>query len=98
MENHFFPQENLQKLSKTKMDPEVVKSMQSYAEKVITDIINRAGLLAKHGNKDVIGSEEIRIIVERDFDFSYGMRTVMDEPNLPTNEHTEKTAEISRQR
>jgi hypothetical protein len=98
MDYHFLPQDNLQKLSKTKIDPDVVKSMQGYAEKVITDLINRSSLLARHANKEIIDADELMIIVEKDFDYSFGNRSTMEEPNLPTDEHIEKTAEISRQR
>ena len=80
------------------MDPEVVKCMQNYAEKVITDIINRSSLLTRHTEKDVIDAAEISIIVEKDFDFSFGLRTLLEETVLPTNEHIEKVAEISRQK
>ena len=98
MDNHFLPQENLQKISKTKIDPEVVKCIQSYAEKVITDIINRSSLLTRHAERDMIDATDISVIVEKDFDFSFGLRNLLEESTLPTNEHIEKIAEISRQK
>lgn len=98
MDNHFLPQENLQKVSKTKLDPEVVKCIQSYAEKVITDIINRSSLLTRHADRDMIDATDISVIVEKDFDFSFGLRSLLEETTLPSNEHIEKVAEISRQK
>jgi len=98
MENHFLPPEKLQKATGKKIDQDVVKNIQGYAEKIISDIINRAGLLARHYDKDTIDASEISVIVEKDFDYSFGLRTILEEANIPANEHIERMADISRQR
>lgn len=98
MENHFLPSDKLQKASKRKIEPDVIKSVQNYAEKILTDIINRSSLLSKHNGKDLIDASDISVVIEKDFDYSLGLRAILEEQNLPTNEHTERIAEISRQK
>jgi histone H3/H4 len=95
---HFLPAENLLKVTNKKMENDVIKNTQLYAEKVITDIINRASLLTKHADKDVIDASEISIMVEKDFDYSFGLREIYKEANLPTSEHNDRSAEVNRQR
>jgi len=97
-DSHFLPADNLLKITNKKMDNEVIRNTQSYAEKVITDIINRSALLSRHVDKDVIEPTEISIVVEKDFDFSFGLRNIFEETNQPTGEHIERMAEISKQR
>lgn len=97
-DSHFLPADNLLKVTKKKMDNDVIKNTQSYAEKVITDIINRSALLARHVGKDIIEPTEISIVVEKDFDFSFGLRAIFEEANQPVPEHIERLADISRQR
>lgn len=98
MDNHFLPSDKIQKASGKKLDPEVIKSTQSYAEKILIDIINRSALLSKHNDSDVIDVSEISVVVEKDFDFSFGLRNILEEQNGPANEHIERIAEISRQK
>ncbi|KAM0680250.1 hypothetical protein GINT2_001635 [Glugoides intestinalis] len=98
MENHFLSSEKLSKSTGKKVDPDVVKGMQAYAEKAITDVLNRAALLSRHAGKDIIDASDISIVIEKDFDFSFGMRSLFDESHMPSNEHVERIAEISRQK
>ncbi|ELA41594.1 uncharacterized protein VICG_01342 [Vittaforma corneae ATCC 50505] len=98
MDNHFLSSEKLQKITGKKAEHDVVKGIQSYAEKIITDIINRSALLSRHYEKDVIDASEISVVAEKDFGCSFGLRSILQEANAPTNEHVEKIAEISRQR
>lgn len=98
MDSHFLSPEKLQKIAGRKIEYDVAKGIQSYAEKIITDIINRSTLLSRHYEKDIIDASEISVVVEKDFDYSFGLRNILEETNTPTNEHIEKIAEISRQR
>lgn len=97
-DNHFLPINNLLRVTNKRMDNDVARNTQSYAEKIITDIVNRSALLARHADKDVIDASEISIVVEKDFDYSFGLRSIFEETGLPTNEHIERVAEISRQK
>ena len=83
MNNHFLSSEKLQKITGKKIEQDVVKSIQSYAEKIATDIINRSALLTRHYEKDVIDASEISVVVEKDFDYSFGLRTILEEANGP---------------
>lgn len=98
IENHFLPQEKLSKYTNKKIDFEVVKNLQSFSEKVLTDILNRSALLARHADKDIIDAEEISIVIEKDFDYSFGHRSIFPDRQMPTNEHIERMAELSRQK
>lgn len=98
MEGHFLPPDKLQKATGKKIDQDVVKNIQAYAEKIITDIINRSTLLARHCERDTIDASEISVVVEKDFDYSFGLRSILEEAGTPSNEHVERMAEISRQR
>ena len=97
-DTHFLPQEKLTKATNKKMDYEVVKNMQGFSEKIITDIINRSALLARHADQDIIDVNEISIIIEKDFDYSFGSRTILPDRKTPSNEHIERMAELSRQK
>ncbi|KAH9411995.1 hypothetical protein HK407_02g04430 [Ordospora pajunii] len=103
-EHHFLCPKKLQKFLKlcnknmvTKMDNEVVKNLQLLIEKFLSDIIHRSALLCKHKGKSIIEKSEIQLIIEKDFDYSFGAREIQGSSNVPSNEHTEKMAEISRQ-
>ncbi len=98
MESHFISPDKLQKASEKKIEADVVKAIQNYAEKMLTDIINRSALLAAHNGSETIDVSEISIVVEKDFDFSCRLRTILEQENNPSNEHIEKIAEISRQK
>lgn len=97
-ESHFLLPENLLRLTNKKIDFDVIKNTQSFSEKVLTDIINRSALLSRHADSDVIDVNEIMFVVEKDFDYSFGLRNIMKESALPTNEHIERMAELSRQK
>ncbi|KAI5149674.1 transcription initiation factor TFIID subunit 12 [Enteropsectra breve] len=96
--NHFVIPEKLAKLAKRKIDHETMLNTQSFAEKIITDIVTRSALLAKHTQNNVIDIAEISLIVEKDFDYSFGTRVILPEKNLPTNDHIERMGELSRQK
>jgi len=95
---HFLPQEKLVKLTNKRIDTEAVRNIQTFTEKIITDIINRSALLARHNNNTVIGAKEISIIIEKDFDYSFGQRALLGEKNLPSSEHVDRLAELSKQK
>lgn len=97
-DEHFLPQEKLLKATGKKIDFEVVKNIQGFSEKIITDIIYRSALLAKHKDGDVIDASEIAMVIEKNFDYSFGMRSLYSDKPLPSNEHTEKMAELSKQK
>ena len=103
-ENHFLSPKKLQRFLKlcnkdagTKIDHEVVKNLQQLIEKFLSDIIHRSALLSKHKGKNIIERSEIQLIIEKDFDYSFGAREILGSNSMPSNEHIEKMAEISRQ-
>lgn len=95
---HFLAPELLRKTTGKKMDMDVIRNMQGFSEKILSDILNRASLLTRHMGRDIMDVSEISTIVEKDFDYSFGMRTHIKERELPTPEHIEKIAEISREK
>lgn len=97
-DTHFLPADKLLKVTNKKMDNDVIKNTQSYAEKVIADIINRAALLTRHVEKEFIDASEISVVVEKDFDYSFGLRSIFSEANTPAEEHIDRLADISRQK
>lgn len=97
-ETHFLPPEKLIRTAGRKMEFDVVKNIQGFSEKILTDVINRAALLARHVDSEVIDVSEIAIVIEKDFDYSFGMRSILNERNTPANEHIERLAELSRQK
>lgn len=86
--------ENLHKISDEKIDSEVVGAMQRFAEKMVTDIVNRACLIAKHGGQEFLSSDDISFIIEKDFDYCFGRRKIDKTTLLPTEGHNTKVAEI----
>lgn len=97
-DTHFLPPEKLMRVAGRKMEFDVVKNIQGFSEKIITDTINRAALLARHADSEVIDVSEISIVIEKDFDYSFGLRSILNEQNVPANEHIERLAELSRQK
>lgn len=97
-DSHFLPADNLLKVTKKKIDNDVIRNIQLYSEKVISDLINRSALLAKHVEKDIIDVSEISIIAEKDFDYSLGLRSIYEDTKLPSQEHLDRMAELSRQK
>ena len=97
-ENHFLKPESLLRTVNKKMDYDVIKSTQGFVEKILNDIINRSALISRHCDSEVITSSEISIIIEKDFDYTFGLRSILPNTNPPTNEHIESMAELSRQK
>lgn len=97
IENHFLCPKKFLKVVNKKMDKEVIKNMQLLTEKFLSDIINRSALLCKHKGKEAIDNSDICFVIEKDFDYSFGAREIQESGKLPSNEHVERMAEISRQ-
>lgn len=97
IENHFLEPKKLSKLVNKKMDKEVIKNVQLLSEKFLLDIINRASMLCRHKGKSVIDTSEVSFVVEKDFDYSFGTREIINMNQMPSNEHIEKMAELTRQ-
>lgn len=97
IDHHFLCPKKLVRMTNKKMDKEVIKSTQLLTEKFLLDIISRSSILCKHKGKDVIDTEDLAFVVEKDFDYSFGIREILNMKNLPTNEHVERMGEISRQ-
>ncbi|ORD94072.1 hypothetical protein ECANGB1_1165 [Enterospora canceri] len=95
---HFIPSEKLSKMSKKKLEQDVIKGVQSFADKMVQDIITRATLLAKHNDTDVIDSPEVCSVIEKNFDRTFGIKATIPERNNPSDKHIEKMAEISKQK
>ncbi|KRH93645.1 putative Histone-fold protein [Pseudoloma neurophilia] len=94
------PKEKLINLVKetteTPMDREVLLRLHQFSKKFITDILTRASNIAEHRNSNVITDKDIFFVVEKEFDFIFGESEISDVKNLPSNEHVEKMAELSR--
>ncbi|WUR03311.1 transcription initiation factor TFIID subunit 12 (TAF12) [Vairimorpha necatrix] len=97
IENHFIDAKKLLKLTNKRMEKDVIKNVQLLSEKFILDIINRASMLCRHKGKSVLDTSEVSFVVEKDFDYSFGTREIMNMNPQPSNEHIEKMAELSRQ-
>jgi hypothetical protein len=97
IEHHFLCPKKFSKLSKTKVDNDVIKSTQLLCEKFLLDIISRSSTLCKHKGKEIIDTDDISFVVEKDFDYSFGIREITNVKHLPSNEHIERLGEISRQ-
>lgn len=99
-ENHFLPKSKLNTFMSTygneRLSPEVSLNLQNLSEKFLSDVINRTILFTKHRGSDEITSDDILFTVEKEFDFSFGNRQIRNVKNLPTDEHKEKMAEISK--
>lgn len=101
-ENHFVPKSKILRLidqiSKERVEKDVSRNIQNYAEKVVNDVINRSAMIAKHKQSDIITSDDILFTVEKEFDFSFGNRVIRNTRNQPLEEHKEKVADISKQK
>jgi hypothetical protein len=96
MDDHFLIPERLMRLTEKKMDKDVVKNIQTFTDKILNDILNRAALLSRHIESDTVGAEEISIVIEKNFDYSFGQRILFPSSHLPTDKHTGSMAEISK--
>lgn len=101
-ENHFTPKSKILQLinqiSTERLEKEVTKNIQNYAEKFVGDVVNRSSMIAKHKQSDIVTSDDILFTVEKEFDFSFGSRVIKSANNAPLEEHKEKLAEISKQK
>ncbi|ADM11143.1 putative transcription initiation factor TFIID subunit TAF12-like protein [Encephalitozoon intestinalis ATCC 50506] len=97
IEHHFLCPKKLLKLCNKKIDKDVIRNLQLLTEKFLSDIIHRSALLCKHKGKNIVDNGDIRFIIEKDFDYSFGGREIQGSKSLPTSEHLERMAEISRQ-
>lgn len=97
IEHHFLCPKRLLRLCNKKVDKDVVRNLQLLTEKFLSDIIHRAALLCKHKAKNIVDSSDIRFVIEKDFDYSFGGREIQGATSLPAGEHVERMAEISRQ-
>ncbi|ORD98026.1 hypothetical protein HERIO_125 [Hepatospora eriocheir] len=95
---HFLPAEKLIKLNKKRIELDGIKGIQSFAEKIVTDIINRGSILSKHMGTDIIDSSEISKIIELNYDYTFGLREITGEEDRPAENYIEKMAEISKQK
>lgn len=99
-ENHFLPKSKLLELINTisseRLEKEVTKNLQNYAEKFTSDVISRSILFSKHRGSNTVESEDILFTVEKEFDYNFGTRQISNVVNLPTDEHKERMAELSR--
>ncbi|KAM0675594.1 hypothetical protein GVAV_000961 [Gurleya vavrai] len=99
-ENHFVPKSKinnlLTQLSKEKITPEANANLQNLCEKFVSDVINRAMMFAKHRGSDEVTSDDILFTAEKEFDYSFGIRQIKQNKNVPLDEHKEKMAEISK--
>lgn len=86
--------ENLNKISDEKIDNEVIVLMQRFAEKMVTDIVNRACLISKHKELEFLSHEDVSFIIEKDFDYCFGKRRVNRNTSLPAEAYQAKVAEI----
>lgn len=95
---HFLNPELLKSVTGKKIDNDVIRHIQGFTDKIMADILSRASLLTRHVGSDVIDVNEIAMIVEKDFDYSFGMRVLIPERELPAPEHIERMAELSKQK
>lgn len=88
--NHFLPSDKISRVFKKKIDSDTIKGIQSFAEKMVQDIINRSTLLAQHADSDVIDALEICTVIDKNFDETFGIKADIPEIKTPLDEHVEK--------
>ncbi|KAI5168392.1 hypothetical protein PAEPH01_0089 [Pancytospora epiphaga] len=96
LDTHFIPAEKLAKHSKCKMDYDVTKNIQAFSEKILTDIINRSAIMTIFMGSDKITANEIAFVIEKDYDETFGIRSILKAKRQATEEHIEYKAELSR--
>ncbi|RVD92083.1 subunit A of transcription initiation factor [Tubulinosema ratisbonensis] len=84
----------LSKQSNTRIEPEVCIQLQRFSEKMLSDVLSRASLLTKLKKKDVISGRDVEFIFEKEFDFCFGKREVVQVDNPPNDHHTQKVADV----
>ncbi|KAI5191679.1 hypothetical protein NEMIN01_1612 [Nematocida minor] len=55
-----------------KIDKETISILSQFTEKYINDILTRAALLAKHKGSQIVTGEEIKFVLEKEFDCFIG--------------------------
>ena len=55
-----------------KMDKDVHQLLSQFSEKFINDLINRASLLAKHKGRSTVMEDDVRFVLETEFDYLFG--------------------------
>lgn len=99
-EKHFLPKSKLfdfiNTISKEKLEKDVAENIQNFAEKFLSDIINRSAVLARHKGNDTITKEDVTLLVEKELDYSFGNRIISGVKNPINDDHKEKLADISK--
>lgn len=80
------------------MEYEVLRAMQLFGEKIVTDIINRSSVLARFVGTNMITKNEVALVIERDYDYSFKGRTNFKDKHPINPDHVSYMAELSRQR
>lgn len=83
-------------ITKLPFDREVITKLQQFSKKFVSDVVTRSAFISEHKNTNVITSNEIFYIVEKEFDYCFGDREILKSEKTPAAEHTEKMAELSR--
>lgn len=52
-----------------KIDKETVSTLSNFIEKYINDILTRSAIITKHKERTIIDEEEIKFILEKEFDY-----------------------------
>jgi len=52
-----------------KIDKDALTILSQFSEKFISDIVGKASLVAKHKGKSTITEEEVKFVIEREFDY-----------------------------
>ncbi|EIJ89400.1 hypothetical protein NEPAR06_2270 [Nematocida parisii] len=55
-----------------RIDKETITILSQFTEKYINDILTRSALLAKHKGNQVVTAEEIKFVLEKEFDYFIG--------------------------
>ncbi|KAF7684338.1 Transcription initiation factor TFIID subunit 12 [Astathelohania contejeani] len=98
-EKHFMPKTKLKKLNPSyRIDQDVLAILQQFSEKFIGDIINRTHLITKHRGADTMTADDIMFTIEKEFDYSFGNRSIITQKKPPTIEHVEKMIDINKQK
>lgn len=85
--------EFLKKVKDDKICPEALGMMQKFGEKIVTDVVIRASMMAKHRESAYISLEDIHFVGEHEFNCDFGFLN-KKEKELPTEAHNDKIAQI----
>ncbi|EPR79032.1 Transcription initiation factor TFIID subunit A [Spraguea lophii 42_110] len=99
-ESHFLPKQKLSEFisssTSSKPDKALLSSLQTFSEKFIADIANRAVLLTRHRKSQVLEVEDVLFTLEKEFDIVLTERIVNRTKRIPDDKHIAKMSEISR--